>query len=201
MIDLYTSPTPNGRKVSILLEELGLPYTVHAVDLAKGEQRAEAFLALNTNGKIPVIVDGPVVLAESGAILVYLAEKTGSPLLPTDPVGRAAVWQSLMFQMSGLGPTWGQVYYFSMRAPEPNPAALERFLTEANRQTDVLEAHLSRTPWVAGEHYTIADIAFYPWIVLADRLGIPLETRPALRRWRDTLTARPAVTAGMAVPA
>ncbi|GEO80370.1 glutathione S-transferase family protein [Pararhodospirillum oryzae] len=202
MIDFHTAPTPNGRKVSILLEELALPYQVHTVNLSKGEQKAPGFLALNANGKIPVIVDseGPVVLAESGAILIYLAEKTGSALLPATGAARAQVFQWLMFQISGLGATFGRVFYFRSRLPEPQPVGLAHFETEAQRLLDVMETQLAAHPWLGGDTYSIADIATYPWMAPHEKLGIPLGERPAVRRWMDTMAQRPAVIAGMAVP-
>src|SRR5258708_21894640 len=168
MIDLYTWGTPNGRKVSIMLEETGLPYRVHKVDISKNEQFKPEFLALNPNSKIPAIVDQegpggkPLPLFESGAILIYLAEKTGK-LLPTDPAARYTVLQWLMFQMGGVGPMFGQVHHFLRAAPEPVPYAIERYGKETRRLYGVLDVQLGKAAYLAGE-YSIADIATYPWV-------------------------------------
>jgi GST-like protein len=203
MIDLYTFTTPNGRKVSIALEELGLPYTVKVVDLLRGGQFKPEFLAVNPNNKIPAIVDhdvsGGLKMFESGAILFYLAEKTGR-LLPADPVGRAEVMQWLMFQMGGVGPMFGQLNYFVRTAPQKVPLAIERYHNESQRLVNVLNGHLSSRDYVARE-YSIADIALYPWVA-AIRQSHPELFRSAsgVLQWMERLRARPAVERGMKVP-
>ena len=206
MIDFYTWTTPNAQKVSIMLEEVGLPYVVHAVDIGKGEQRAAAYLAVNPNGKVPAIVDrdgphgAPLTLFESGAILVYLAEKTGR-LLDRDGAARAAALQWLMFQMGNIGPTFHDAYYFMMQAPERLPHAIEYFLAETVRVLGVLDAHLARQEFLAPS-YSIADVATYPWIAAAIGGGVPgVEALAGLQRWYGDVGARPAVVRGMAVPA
>lgn len=204
MIDLYTWTTANGRKPLILLEELELPYRVVPVDLSQGQQHAPAFLQLNPNGKIPVLVDdaeteAPTVVFESGAILLHLAEKHGRFLDPAGP-GRAAALSWLMFQMSAVGPIFGQLTWFMRSAPEPVPVALDHFRGEVLRILDVLDARLARSPHLAGE-YGVADIATWPWINAVER-GVPgvLASRPAVARWREAIAARPAVRRAMAVP-
>ncbi len=204
MIDLYTWSTPNGRKVSIMLEEVGLPYRVHPIDITKGDQRSPAFMAINPNAKIPAIVDadGPggtaITVFESGAILIYLAEKTGR-FLPAEPRGRYEVLQWLMFQMGGIGPMFGQAHHFRRFAPEPIPYAIERYSAETKRLYGVLEARLAEAPYVAGE-YSIADMAIWPWTTRTEWQGIDLGDFPHVRRWSDAIAARPAVQKGMAVP-
>jgi GST-like protein len=204
MITLYTWGTPNGRKVSIMLEEVGLPYTVRTVDITNGEQFAPGFVAINPNAKIPAIVDDdgpggePLTLFESGAILIYLAEKTGR-LLPADPAGRYRVLQWLMFQMGGVGPMFGQAHHFRRFAPEPLPYAVERYSKETRRLYGVLDRRLAEADYVAGD-YSIADVAIWPWTVRHDWQGIDLAEFPHVRRWYDTIGARPAVQRGMAVP-
>ena len=204
MIDLYTFGTPNGRKASIMLEEVGLPYTVHKVDITKDEQFDPAFLAINPNNKIPAIVDQdgpggqPFALFESGAILIYLAEKTGK-LLPADPRGRATAIQWLMFQMGGFGPMLGQAHHFNRFAPEQVPYAIKRFTDEANRLYGVLDKRLGESEFVAGD-YSIADVALYPWVTRWEWQGIDLDAYPNVKRWMATVGARPAVQRGMAVP-
>lgn len=207
MIDLYTWTTPNGRKVSIFLEETGIEYRVIPVDLEKGDQRSSEFTALNPNQKIPAIVDHdvkeePVRLFESGAILVYLAEKTGT-FLPAEGAERAAVLQWLMYQMSHVGPILGQANHFATQA-EPIPYAIERFVGESARILGVLNTGLDGTEYLGGE-YSIADIASYPWVVAAwDPLRTMLPDQVGVlsnvERWLDRLGAREAVQRGMAVP-
>ncbi len=209
MLTLHTFTTPNGRKVSIMLEELGLPYVARAVDITRGEQFAPDFLAISPNNKIPALVDdeadgGPLSVFESGAILVYLAEKTGR-FLPRSGPGRVRTLEWLAWQVGGLGPMFGQLGYFGVYAKEKNPAAIERFRAEGDRLLGVLERRLAASPFLAGDEYGIADIASYPWAVnaggsLKALLGDSLATKPAVRRWLDTVGARPGVQRGMGVP-
>lgn len=207
MIDLYTWTTPNGRKISIMLEELGLDYEVHPVNIGEGEQFAPDFLKISPNNKIPAIVDREtgVSVFESGAILAYLAEKTGSPLLPKEGEERVKTLEWLMFQMGGVGPMFGQYYHFvsSARAPE-NPYALTRYSEESKRLLGVMNKRLSETDYLAGE-YSIADIATYPWVKGLsshfDRLGFKAEDISAVNRWLDRVGERDAVKRGMEVPA
>ena len=201
MIELFTAPTPNGHKISIALEELGLPYQVRVVDLAEGEQRQDWFLALNPNGRIPVIVDHAAerfVVFESGAILVYLAEKTGR-LLPTDPPGRSLVLQWLMFQMGGVGPMMGQANVFFRYLPEKIPLAIGRYHAEVKRLFRVLDGRLADHEFLAGD-YSIADIANYAWARTWKWSGVPVDDLPHLSRWLEQLRARPAVEAGLQRP-
>ena len=205
MIDLYTWSTPNGRKVSILLEETGLPYRVHPIDISKGDQFTPDFVAINPNSKIPAIIDQdgpggrPLTLFESGAILIYLAEKTGQ-FLPADPAGRYATLQWLMFQMGGIGPMFGQTHHFRRFAPEQIPYAIERYSKETRRLYGVLDKRLAEAEYVAGA-YSIADMAIFPWCSRADWQGIDLAADfPNVKRWYDNVAARPAVQKGMAVP-
>lgn len=201
MIDLYTSPTPNGFKVSIALEELALPYTVHAIDLGAKEQKKPEFLARNPNGRIPVIVDRDAdnfVVFESGAILIYLAEKTGK-LLPKDAKGRSVVLQWLMFQMSGVGPMMGQANVFFRYFPEKIPAAIERYQNESRRLLEVLDTRLGQVEYLAGD-YSIADIATWPWVRIHDWAGVSAEGLPNLARWLQAMEARPACQKGLLVP-
>ena len=203
MIELYTWGTPNGRKISIMLEECGLPYNVHKVDIGKGDQFAPDFVALNPNSKIPVIVDSrgpdgkPIALMESGAILVYLAGKTGR-FLPQSARGKYKALEWLMFQMGGVGPMFGQLHVF-LRLAEPVPYALERYTKEKNRLYSVLDRRLAEVPYLAGE-YSIADIATYPWVARHDFHKTDLADYSNVKRWFDTISARPAVARGMAVP-
>jgi GST-like protein len=205
MIALYTWSTPNGRKVSILLEELGLAYRVHPVDIGKGEQFRPDYLKINPNGKIPSIVDPegpdgrPVAMMESGAILLYLAEKTGR-LLPQSARGRCEVLQWLMFQMGGVGPIFGQVHHFLRAAKEPVPYAIERYVRETRRLYGVLDARLSERDYLAGD-YSIADIATYPWVARYEWHKTDLGDFPNVKRWFEAISARPAVQRGMNVPA
>ena len=206
MIELYTWSTPNGRKVSIMLEETGLPYSVHPVDIGTGEQHRPAFLALSPNNRIPAIVDpdgpdgAPISLFESGAILVYLANKTGM-FLPGDPVRHYDVMQWLMFQMGNIGPMFGQLHHFKRNAPEPLAYPLERYTREAKRLYGVMNTRLSESAFLAGEDFTIADIATYPWVARHDWQGIELAEFPSVKRWYDAVGARPAVRRGYKVPA
>ena len=204
MITLHTAATPNGHKVSIALEELGLPYTVKVIDLAAGEQKQPPFLALNPNGRIPVIVDhdgpggGDFTVFESGAILVYLAEKTGR-LMPTDVRGRSQVMQWLMFQMGGIGPMMGQANVFFRYFPEKIPAAIDRYQGETRRLFGVLDGHLAQHEWLAGD-YSIADIANWAWVRTHRWSGVEIDDLPHLKRWRDAIRARPAVQRGIEQP-
>ena len=204
MIDLYTWITPNGRKVSIMLEEIGLRYEVHPVNLGKDEQFEEEFLAINPNNKIPAIVDRdgpggkPYTLFESGAILMYLAEKSGK-LMPQETAARYQVIQWLMFQIGGVGPMIGQAHYFLRHCPEDQPFGRDRFMTEVVRLYRVMEKRLGEAPYLAGE-YSIADIATYPWIARYEMHRMRLEEYPNVKRWFDTLGARAAVKRGMQIP-
>lgn len=201
MIDLYTAATPNGHKVSILLEELGLPYEVHALSFDKKEQKAPAFLKINPNGRIPAIVDrdnGDFPVFESGAILVYLAERTGQ-LLPADPKGRSLVMQWLMFQMGGVGPMQGQANVFFRYFPEKLQGAIDRYQHETRRLYEVLDSRLQQAEYLAGD-YSIADIATFPWVRGHEWSGVSVQGLPALQRWMAALEARPAVQRGLKVP-
>ncbi len=201
MINLYTAATPNGYKASIALEELELPYTVHPLDLGKLEQKEEAFLELNPNGRIPVIVDrenDDLVVFESGAILLYLAEKTGR-LIPADPTARSQVIQWLMFQMGGIGPMQGQANVFYRYAPEPIPYAIERYQKETRRLYEVLERRLARRDYLVGD-YSIADIASFTWVRAHEWSGVSLDGLGHVTRWLERIEARPAVQRGLVVP-
>jgi len=204
VIDLYTWSTPNGRKVSIALEELQLPYTVHPIDIGKGDQFTPEFVAICPNSKIPAIVDQagpdrkPFALFESGAILLYLSYKTGK-LLPRDPAEQFRVMQWLMFQMGGVGPMFGQVHHFVRAAKEPVPYAIERYSKETRRLYGVLNTHLDRQQYL-GSEYSIADVATYPWVARHEWHRVDLADFPAVMRWFDEIGERPAVKAGMAVP-
>jgi GST-like protein len=205
MITLYTWTTPNGRKASIALEELGLPYRVVPIDITRQAQFAPEFLALNPNNRIPVIVDpegpdgAPITVIESGAILLYLAEKTGR-LLPAVARARSEAIQWLMFQMGNVGPMLGQAHHFLRFAPEVIPYAIDRYSKEAARLYGVLNARLADRPWLAGAGYSVADIATFPWIARHDWQSIDLARYPAVKRWFDAMQARPAVQRGMEVP-
>jgi glutathione S-transferase len=201
MIDLYTAPTPNGWKASIMLEELALPYTVKALDLGNLEQKQATFLAINPNGRIPAIVDrenGDFAVFESGAILLYLAERSGR-LLPADDQGRSVAIQWLMFQMAGVGPMQGQANVFTRYAPEKIPFAIERYQKEVRRLYEVLDLRLGEVEYLAGE-YSIADIATWPWVRLAGWAGVETEGLENLQRWFDIVGRRPAVDKGKDVP-
>ncbi|MCO5129591.1 MAG: glutathione S-transferase N-terminal domain-containing protein [Xanthobacteraceae bacterium] len=205
MIDLYYAPTPNGWKITIMLEELGIPYNVIPVDIRAGDQFKPEFLAVSPNNRIPAIVDRapadglePIFVFESGAILIYFAEKTGR-LLPADARGRARVMQWLMWQMGGLGPMLGQHGHFRLYASEKIPYAIERYRHEAARLYGVLDGQLGRTgAWVAGD-YSIADIACFPWTMTHKAQGFTLEDYPYVKRWYAEMRARPQVQAGLAV--
>jgi GST-like protein len=201
VIDLYTSETPNGWKIAIALEELGLPYRVHALKLSQGEQKQAWYLELNPNGRIPTIVDrdhDDFVVFESGAILIYLAEKTGR-LMPADAKGRSRVIQWLMFQMAGVGPMMGQANVFFRYAPEKIPFAIDRYQREVRRLFEVLERQLGKHEYLAGE-YSIADIAHWSWVHAHDWSGVSIEGLTNLQRWLAAVGARPAVQRGRAVP-
>jgi len=201
MIDLYTSETPNGWKVSIALEELALPYEVHAIRLSERQQKTPSYLKLNPNGRIPTIVDrdnDDFVVFESGAILVYLAEKTGK-LLPSGVKDRSLVMQWLMFQMGNVGPMMGQANVFFRYAPEKIPYAIERYQREVRRLLEVLDTRLADVEYLAGD-YSIADIATWPWARGHGWSGVSIEGLAHLERWLAAVGARPAVQRGMAVP-
>ena len=202
MIDLYTSPTPNGRKISVMLEEIGLDYTVHKIDMGKLEQKRPEFLAMNPNGRIPVIKDrdnDDFVVFESGAILIYLAEKTGM-LLPREEKARSRVIQWLMFQMGGLGPMMGQANVFYRYFDEKIPAAIDRYQHESLRLLTVLDGQLDGRDYLCDE-YSIADIANWCWAVSHKWSGIDIGGLDNLQAWLDRLAARPAVERGRNVPA
>ena len=204
MITLYSWSTPNGRKVSVMLEECGLRYRVKPVDIRVGDQFKPDFLKVNPNGKIPAIVDsdGPdgkrFTLFESGAILVYLAGKTGK-FLPASERGKFEALQWLMFQMGGVGPIFGQTHHFLRFATERVPYAEARYHNETKRLYGVLDRRLAKADFLAGE-YSIADIATFPWVARHEWHNIDLADFPAVRRWHDTIAARPAVQRGMLVP-
>jgi len=202
MIDLYTAATPNGHKVSIALEELGLPYELKVLDLAAGEQKQPEYLAICPNGRIPAIVDhdeGGFAVFESGAILVYLAEKTGQ-LMPKDVKGRSLVMQWLMFQMGGIGPMMGQANVFYRYFPQKIQPAIDRYQAEGRRLFEVLDGRLKDHEWLAGD-YSIADIANWAWVRTHRWSGISIDGLEHLRRWRDAIRARPAVQRGLERPA
>ncbi len=198
MIDLYYWTTPNGHKITMFLEESGLPYAIKPVNISAGEQFKPEFLAIAPNNRIPAIVDheptgggAPITLFESGAILLYLAEKSGQ-FIPADLRGRVEVLQWLMWQMGGLGPMAGQNHHFSQYAPEKIPYAIERYVKETNRLYGVLNKRLADRTFMAGNAYSIADMAAYPWIVPWSRQGQNLDDFPNVRRWFDAIRARPA---------
>ena len=205
MIDLYTWGTPNGRKVSIMLEECGLKYRAHSIDIGKGEQFKPEFVAINPNSKIPAIVDSegpdgkPMSLFESGAILVYLAGKTGK-FLPRSVRDKYDALQWLMFQMGGVGPIFGQAHHFIRAKKDEVPYGTERYTKETRRLYGVLDAHLAKTPFLAAGEYSIADIATYPWTARHEWHRVDLAEFPNVKRWFDTISRRPAVARGMAVP-
>ncbi|EKP05406.1 glutathione S-transferase, N-terminal domain protein [Leptospira kirschneri str. 2008720114] len=202
MIELYSASTPNGRKISILLEELGIPYIVHPIDLGKLEQKQEWFLKINPNGRIPAIIDkdnGNFAVFESGAILIYLAEKTGK-LLPKDPKEKSTVIQWLMFQMGGVGPMQGQAGVFLKYAPEKIPFAINRYQNETKRLYSVLDRRLSESKFLGGKDLSIADIATWPWVNMHDWVEISLDEFPNLKRWNDELEKRPAFIKGKDIP-
>lgn len=201
MIEFYAWPTPNGFKISIMLEEVGLPYRVRPVNIGKGDQFEPEFLRISPNNKMPAIVDpdGPggrsISVFESGAILIYLADKTGQ-LLPREGAGRYAVLEWLMFQMGGIGPMLGQAHHFRSYAPEPLQYAIDRYTNEAKRLYGVLDRRLADREFVA-DGYSIADIAIMPWLRYPERQGVDIEDYPNVRRWRDAIAARPAVQRGL----
>ncbi len=204
MIDVYSWATPNGHKIHIMLEETGLEYKVHAVDIGAGDQFAPDFLAISPNNKIPAIIDNagpegkPLSLFESGAILIYLAEKTGK-FLPADPVGRYTTLQWLMFQMGSIGPMLGQTHHFRNYAPQQIEYAVNRYTNEARRLYGVMDKQLGVTQYLAGNDYTIADIATFPWTRSWQNQGIVLDEFPNVKRWFDAIAARPAVQRGVEV--
>ena len=204
MIDLYTWPTPNGFKVSIALEEMGLEYKVIPVDIGAGDQFDPDYLKLNPNNKMPTIVDhqpgdggDPFTVFESGAILLYLADKTGS-FLPTDMRGRSEVAQWLMFQMGSIGPMLGQAHHFRQYAPEPIDYAVDRYTNEANRLYAVLDRRLDGGDYLVGD-YSIADMATMPWLRRPERQGVEIDEYPNVKRWRQAILDRPAVERGLEV--
>lgn len=202
MIDLYTAATPNGWKASIMLEETGLPYEVKPINLGELVQKQDWFLKINPNGRIPAIVDrdaGDFPVFESGAILVYLAEKSGK-LLPSDPRGRSLALQWVMFQMGGVGPMQGQANVFFRYAPEKIPFAIERYQKETRRLYEVLDRRLAEAEYLAGD-YSIADIATWPWVRIHGWSGVEVEGLDHLQRWMGAIASRPAVERGANVPA
>jgi len=205
MIDLYTWTTPNGRKVSVMLEECGLAYKVHEINIGKDEQFTPEFMAINPNSKIPAIVDSegpdgaPISMMESGAILIYLAGKTGK-FLPESARGKFDALQWLMFQMGGVGPMFGQAHHFIRSAKEQVPYGIERYSRETRRLYGVLDKRLSTEDYLAAGEYTIADIATYPWIARHEWHQVDLNDFPNVKRWFDAISARPAVQRGMDVP-
>lgn len=214
MIDFYTYATPNGRKVAIMLEECGLAYRTHAVDLTKGEQKKPDFIKINPNGRVPAIVDhepshhtlgkasnsSPLAVFESGAIMIYLAEKTGKFFPTNDIRARAKCLGWVMWQMGGLGPMGGQLYHFAKAAPEDIPYAKKRYFDEVDRLLSVLEIGLQDSPYLVGQEYTIADMINFPWVVAATTMGLDLGKYPKLTAWHDKIAARPAVIKGMKSP-
>ncbi|AFI89462.1 GSH-dependent disulfide bond oxidoreductase [Pectobacterium parmentieri] len=198
MIDLYYAPTPNGHKITLFLEEANLPYQLHRVNISKGEQFKPEFLAISPNNKIPAIVDTqpsegdtPISLFESGAILLYLAEKHDM-LLGSSLRERTATLQWLFWQVAGFGPMLGQNHHFNHYAPQPVPYAIERYQQETQRLYRVLDKHLQDSPWLAGENYSIADIATYPWVVSYSRQRVDLDDYPAVKAWYTRISERPA---------
>ena len=213
MLELYSWPTPNGHKVHIALEELGLEYTVIPVNIGAGDQFKPEFLKITPNHRIPAIVDsdGPggkrFTLFESAAILIYLSEKTGGKLIPEDPIGHYKCLEWIMFQMGGVGPMFGQWNHFGAYAPEKVPYAIERYSNEVKRLTRVLNRRLEEVSWLAGDEYSMADIITFPWLRVAtqhssrfdDRGYLDLADYPGVKRWCDAIEARPAVQRGLAV--
>ncbi len=202
MIDLYTWTTPNGRKVSIALEEMGLPYTVHPVPIRTGVQKEPPFLAINPNGRIPAIVDrdaGDFAVFESGAILIYLAEKSGL-FMPSETKARSVVIQWLMWQMGGLGPMHGQANVFNRYFSEKIPSVIKRYQDETKRLFTVMNTRLADHAFLAGD-YSIADMACWPWVMQHDWAGVPIDDLPHLQRWLAEIGERPAVKRGFDVPA
>ena len=209
MIDLYTWATPNGRKVSVMLEELRLDYNVHEINIAKGEQHTPEFLTVSPNNKIPGIVDSdgpagpggePLSMFETGAILIYLAEKTESELYPKDFKKRMATLQWLMWQMGGVGPMFGQAHHFMFNPSEVVPYAQERYHKEAKRLYKVMNTQMQDNRYLAGDDYTVADITTFPWVDRFRRHQVDLAEFPNVKRWHEELWERPAVKKGMEVP-
>ncbi|MBP6764135.1 MAG: glutathione S-transferase N-terminal domain-containing protein [Rubrivivax sp.] len=204
MIEVYSWATPNGHKVHIMLEECGLPYRAHAVDIGAGDQFKAEFLAISPNNKIPAITDPdgpggkPISLFESGAILLYLAGKTGR-FLPADVAARYEVLQWLMFQMGGVGPMLGQAHHFRIYAPEKIPYAVDRYSNEARRLYGVMNKRLAKSRYIGGAEYSIADIAVFPWLRSWKNQGIHWDDFPHLKGWFDEIAARPAVQRGVEV--
>lgn len=201
MIDLYTFGTPNGHKASIMLEEVELPYTVHKIDITKGDQSSPEYLAINPNSKIPAIIDQDtgITVFESGAILIYLAEKAGK-LLPTTQKERFQVLEWLMLQMGSIGPMFGQLNHFKKFASETIPYAIERYEKETLRLYGVLDKQLAQNEFICGD-YSIADVATFPWVAIYKFQGLTLDNHPNLKRWVEQVQERPTVQRGMAVPA
>ncbi|MBW8845318.1 MAG: glutathione S-transferase N-terminal domain-containing protein [Burkholderiales bacterium] len=204
MIEVYSWPTPNGHKVHIMLEECGLAYRVHPVDIGAGDQFAPAFLAISPNNKIPALTDSdgpdgaPISLFESGAILLYLAGKAGK-LLPADVRGKYEVLQWLMFQMGGVGPMLGQAHHFRIYAPEKISYAIDRYTNEAKRLYSVINKRLAHTTYLGGREYSIADIAVFPWLRSWKNQGVEMGDYPHLKGWFDEIAKRPAVQRGLEV--
>ncbi len=205
MLEVWSWPTPNGHKVHIALEELGLQYKVIPVDIGAGDQFKPEFLKITPNHRIPAIVDSdgpggkPFTLFESAAIMIYLSEKTGGKLIPKDPIGRYKCLEWMMFQMGGVGPMFGQWNHFAAYAVEKIPYAIERYTNEVKRLHRVLDHRLAEAPWLAGDEYSMADIITFPWIRGAERRNIDLGEFPSVKRWHDAIAARPAVQRGVAV--
>ena len=204
MIDLYTWPTPNGHKIHLMLEETGLEYRVHPIDIGAGEQFKPEFLAISPNNKIPAMVDQrgpggkPLALAESGAMLFYLASKTGK-FLPKDVSKRWEVMQWVMFQMGHIGPMLGQAHHFLQYAPEKIEYAMNRYRNEANRLYGVVDRRLEENEWIAGDEYSIADMSIMPWLRFPERQGVEIDDYPNLKNWRDRIAGRPAVKKALEV--
>jgi GST-like protein len=203
MIDLYSAATPNGHKISIALEEMGLEYRLHPLDLSTNIQKGAEFTAINPNGRIPAIVDrdnDDFAVFESGAILMYLAEKTGQ-FLPQDVKGRSTVIQWLMFQMGGVGPMMGQANVFYRYFPEKIQPAIDRYQNEGRRLFEVMDGQLAKHHYLAGDQYTIADMATWPWVNIHEWSGISTEGLVNLQRWLEEIRLRPAVAKGLQMPA
>jgi GST-like protein len=204
MIDLYTWPTPNGHKIHIMLEETGLPYRVHPIDIGAGDQFKPEFLKISPNNKMPAMIDSdgpdgkPISMFESGAMLLYLASKTGK-FLPENIRDRWSTLQWLMFQMGGVGPMLGQAHHFLVYAPEKIPYAMQRYSKEANRLYGVMDRRLTESKFIACGEYTIADMAIMPWLRSYKNQGVEMEEYPQVKRWFDGIAARPAVQRGLAV--
>ena len=200
MIDLFSFTTPNGRKASVMLEEVELPYKVHKIDITKNDQFTPEYVAINPNSKIPAIVDKDtdITVFESGAILIYLADKTGK-LLPTEQKARYQVIERFMLQMVSIVPMFGQFNHFNKHAPEKIPYAIQRYEKETLRLYGVLDKQLADKEYICGD-YSIADIAIFPWVTIYEFQGMTLDNHPNLKRWHDTVSNRPAVQRGMKIP-